>query len=239
MHNFLNLFKGEMQRMIKYKILQISFVVTLLWLVIMFLIGADYVGDFVPLFIFMDASMMTVLLVGANLFFEKQENTLKTMLITPSSYYAILASKFIASVYLALQSAILISLFAYILFDVSVNFPLLVLFVVVITFAHTAIGFTFTVFVREFTGLLAFMIFYMFLFAFPSIFYFLGIFGDAFEYILMFSPTHGSLLMIDYAYGVEVSWYLLLIANTYLVMLGIGLIHFVVSPKYVETAVRE
>ncbi len=239
MHNFSVLLKGEMQRLLRYKILQISFVVTLLWLGVLFLIGSEHVGDFVPLFIFMDVSMMTVLLVGANLFFEKQENTLKTLLITPSDFFALIASKFVASLYLGLQSTVFIALFALFMFDVSIAFVWLMMFVLLITFAHTALGFTFTVYVKDFNGLLAFIIFYMFIFAFPSIFYALGILPSSAEVWLMFSPTHASLLMIDFAFGVSVSWWLLVIGSVYLVLLSLFLIRFVVSPKYVETAVRE
>ncbi len=239
MHNFGVLLRGEMQRLVRYKILQISFVVSLLWLGILFLIGSDHVADFVPLFIFIDVSMMTVLLVGANLFFEKQENTLKTLLITPSDFVALLASKFVSSLYLGLQSTVVIALFAVLMFDVSIAVLWLIVFVLLITCVHTAIGFTFVVFVKDFNGLLAFTIFYMFLFAFPSIFFMLDLLPSSAEYWLMFSPTHAGMLMINYTFGEDVAWWLLLLGALYLVVLSAVLIRFVISPKYVETAVRE
>ncbi len=239
MHNFVPLFKGEMQRLVKYKILQIAFVVTLLWLAVLFLIGEDSVAQFVPLFIFMDATMMTVMLVGANLFYEKQENTLKTLLITPSGFAALMTSKFLSAIVLAFQSTAVISLFAYFLFDVTVSFGWLFMGVALITFMHTALGFLFTVFVKDFTGLLALLILYMFVFAFPSIFYALGVFGESAEVWLMFSPTHASLLLIEFAYGLDVRTVLLPIGAVYLLVVGVALIKWVVVPKYVETAVKE
>ena len=188
MSNFLLLMKGEMTRLVKYKIIQISFVVTLMWLAIIFLIGADEVATFIPLFIFVDAALMTVLLVGASLFYEKQENTLKTLMITPSGLLAIISSKVISAIYLALQSSIIIALFAMILFNVEIRLLFLVVFVTVIAFAHTAIGYTFSIFAKDFNELIAQVGAYMIVFAIPTLFYALGVFSDAFETILMFSP---------------------------------------------------
>ncbi len=239
MHNFLPLFKGEIQRLVKYKILQIALLVTVMWLAILFLIGEESVAEFVPLFIFMDATLMTVMLVGANLFYEKQENTLKTLLITPSGFAALMMSKFLSAIVLSFQSAAVISLFAYFIFGVSVSFGWLFIFVALITFMHTALGFVLTVFAKDFTGLLALLIAYMFFFAFPTIFYALGVFGETAELWLMFSPTHASMLLIEFSYGLDVRTVLIPIGAIYLVLVGAALTKWIVVPKYVETAVRE
>jgi fluoroquinolone transport system permease protein len=238
-HNFKALLKGELIRLSKYKILQISFVVSLIWIAIMFLIGKENIQTFVPIFIFTDAALMTVLLVGASLFYERQENTLKTLMITPSSYTSILLSKIIASIYLAMQSTIVISLVAVFAFDITIKLFWLYLFVVLIGLAHSAIGYTFTMFSRDFNGLLAAIGGYMIVFAIPSLISALGIFSEAFDNVLMISPTHAALELINYSMGSEVALWKLIFGTLYLVSISIVLYKYVVARKYAEMAVRE
>ncbi len=239
MSNFGLLMKGEMLRLIKYKIIQISFVVTILWLLIIFMIGSDQAATFVPIFIFTDAALMTVLLVGASLFYEKQENTLKTLMITPSGLHAIIASKVISAIYLALQSTVIIALFANLLFAVEIRFIALIAFVIVIAFAHTAIGYTFSLFAKDFNELIAQVGAYMIVFAIPTLFYALGVFSEVFETVLMFSPTHAALLMINYTFFSSTRLVLLLIGLAYLIVVPVLLFIYIIIPKYPETAVKD
>lgn len=239
MHNFLKLFKGEMVRMVKYNILQVSLAVTVLWLLVIFLIGREQAPIFVPLFIFMDAALMTIMLVGAGLFYEKQENTIKTLMITPSGYVAILSSKLLAAVYLALQSTVIISVFSSLLFDVSIRFMALYLYVILITLAHASIGYVFTAYAKDFNGLIAFVGLYMIVFAFPSLFFALGVFPESWDMVLYFSPTHASLRLVNHGFMDVVPFWQRSLALVYLTSLAAGLMAFVVAPKYAETAIRE
>ncbi|TVP95917.1 MAG: hypothetical protein EA374_02775 [Acholeplasmatales bacterium] len=239
MHNFLKLFKGEMVRLVKYNILQVSFAVTVLWLLVIFLIGKEQAPVFVPLFIFMDAAVMTIMLIGAGLFYEKQENTIKTLMITPSGYAAILSSKLLAAVYLALQSTVIISVFAYFLFDVAVRFVALYGFIIIITLAHASIGYVFAARAKDFNGLIAMVGMYMVLFAFPSIFFALGALPETFDYLLFISPTHASLRLVNYGFAESVPLWQLGLGFLYLVVLTVVLMVFMVAPKYAETAIRE
>ena len=239
MNNFILLFKGEMLRLVKYKILQISFAVTVLWVLVIYLIGQENAANFIPVFIFMDAALMTVLLVGASLFYERQENTLKTLMITPSGYHAILSSKITSAIYLALQSTVLIALFSTIVFDVSIKLIVLFSFIALIALVHTAIGYTFTIFSRDFNGLIASVGGYMIVFAMPSILSSFGIIPKAWDFILLISPTHVSLKMIDYSFNADVPLWTIIGGTVYLVGLTVGLLKFVVAPKYAEMAVRE
>lgn len=238
-HNFKQLLIGEMVRLSKYKILQISFVVSLLWIAIMFLIGKENIQSFIPIFIFTDAALMTVLLVGASLFYERQENTLKTLMITPSSYTSILLSKIIASIYLALQSTVVISLVAIFFFDISINLFWLYTFVLLIGLAHSAIGYAFTMVSRDFNGLLAAIGGYMIVFAIPSLISALGIFSETFDNFLMISPTHVALELINFSMGVDVAIWKVVVGIIYLIGISIVLYKYVVAPKYAEMAVRE
>ncbi|MFP4286068.1 MAG: hypothetical protein ACLFRI_00065 [Candidatus Izemoplasmataceae bacterium] len=238
-HNFKYLLKGEMIRLSKYKILQVSFAVSLLWIAIMFLIGKENIQAFVPIFIFTDTALMTVLLVGASLFYERQENTLKTLMITPSAYTAILLSKIVSSIYLALQSTVVIALVALIAFDFSIKLFWLFIFVTIIGLAHSAIGYAFTMFSKDFNGLLAAIGGYMIVFAIPSLISILGIFSKTFDNFLMISPTHSALVLINFSMGVEVALWKVIVGFIYLVVISFILYKYIVAPRYAEMAVRE
>ncbi len=239
MNNFMVLLKGEFQRLIKYNIVQVGFGVSVLWVLVLFLIGRDQAADFVPLFIFMDAALMTILLIGAGLFYERQENTLKSLMITPSKMGHIIASKLVSAVYIALQSALFIGLLAYFFFDATVNFAYLLPFTLLIALSHAIIGYTIAVLVEDFPTLLATLMLYMIVFAFPSIFYALDLFGGLWEIVLVVSPTHASFLLIDFAFGHDVSTTLIVVSALYLLLLAFLLARYVVFPKYIEKAVRE
>ncbi|MCK7489769.1 MAG: ABC transporter permease [Anaerotruncus sp.] len=56
----------------------------------------------------LDAGMMSVILLSASFYMEKQESTIKTLLVTPVSLAQVLAAKVIALVLSALLEAALI-----------------------------------------------------------------------------------------------------------------------------------
>lgn len=239
MSHLKGLIRGEFERLMRYRIIQVGFMVSVLWLLVMFLIGREEARAFIPLFIFMDAALMTVMLIGAGLFYERQENTLKSMMTSPATMAEIIFSKLISAVYIAIQSAVFLGLFAYFFFDASVNFAILIPFVLVIALAHAMIGYAFSVWMKDFPTLLAATMMYMIIFGFPTIFYSLDILGEGLETVLMFSPTHASMLMIEFSFGEEVSTTLIVIGVIYLLVVAFVLGRYVVFPKYIEKAIKE
>lgn len=59
--------------------------------------------------IFVDVAAMSILLLGASHHLEKQDGTIKTMMVLPVSPWAVLVAKTIASLVLALESALIVS----------------------------------------------------------------------------------------------------------------------------------
>ncbi len=239
MSHLKGLIRGEFERLMRYRIIQVGFMVSVLWLLVMFLIGREEARAFIPLFIFMDAALMTVMLIGAGLFYERQENTLKSMMASPATMAEIIFSKLISAVYIAIQSAVFLGLFAYFFFDASINFAILIPFIVIIALAHAMIGYAFSVLMKDFPTLLAATMMYMIVFGFPTIFYSLDILGDGLETVLMFSPTHASMLMIEFSFGEAVSATLIVIGVIYLLVVAFVLGRYVVFPKYIEKAIKE
>ncbi len=239
MNNLGTLLKGEFQRLSKYKIMQAGLGVSLLWVATLFLIGPDEAGMFLPLFVFMDISLMTVLLIGSGLFFERQENTLKTLLITPTKFSHIIFSKLITAVIIALQSALILGLLGYFFFDVGIRFHYLIIFTVLIALMHAMLGFVFSVLLKDFPSLLASIMVYMILFAFPSIFYALDILSDTWSYVLIVSPTHASMLLVELAFGDTVDGWMIVISVLYLIVLTFVFAKWIVFPNYFKKAIGD
>ncbi len=239
MNNFGTLLKGEFQRLSKYKIMQAGIGVSLLWVATLFLIGPDDAGMFLPLFVFMDVSLMTVLLIGSGLFYERQENTLKTLLITPTKFSHIIYSKLITAVIIALQSALILGLLGYFFFDVGIQFHYLIAFTVLISFMHAMLGFVFAVLLKDFPSLLASIMLYMIVFAFPSIFYALDILSTTWSYILIISPTHASMLLVELAFGEPVNGWMIVVSIVYLIVITLVFAKWIVFPNYFKKAIED
>ena len=231
--------RQELRRMVKYKIIQISFLLALLWCGVLFLSGEEAVATFLPLFIFVDASVMSMMMMGAILFYERQENTLKPLLVTPLKIAYVIAARLVVGIVIALQSALILSLFARFVMNTEVAFVWLFFAVVLVAFTHAVLGYVVSLFVKDFNGLLMNIVAYMMFFGLPTILFALGVISDAFERVLLFSPTHGSFLLIGHSLGASLSSGTLVFVMLYLVLLSVGLLIAWVAPNYARIGVKE
>lgn len=71
MAKFLRVYKAEMFRLFRYKIIFFGFFVTAIWVVILGLSDAVLAAELVPTLIVMDSGMMAILLLAASFYFEK------------------------------------------------------------------------------------------------------------------------------------------------------------------------
>jgi hypothetical protein len=70
---------GEMSRLNKYNLFAPQLVVLLMWIVICAFIDGEILRTFIPLIFLVDTTMMTVLMTGATMFFEKKEHTVHSI----------------------------------------------------------------------------------------------------------------------------------------------------------------
>jgi len=128
MNKLLILIKGELQRLNKYNVTTISFVVALIWFLLLYFIDdIDLLSSMLPFIIVVDATMMSILYVGAIMFYEKTESTISTMLVTPVSNRDMILSKVIANTIHMLFSSMLIIVVFFFIKDVEVNWILVIL----------------------------------------------------------------------------------------------------------------
>lgn len=110
----LYLIQGELLRLNKYRVTLVSFLVALIWgLALYFIDDMDILSRLLPLIIQMEVTMMSIIFIGSILFFEKSEQTISTLLVTPISTGEQIWSKVIANTIHLLFSSVLILLVFY------------------------------------------------------------------------------------------------------------------------------
>ena len=138
------LVKGELQRLQKYNVTLMSLIVAFIWVALLYFI--DDPGIFsllLPLVVILDITMMSVMYTGAVMNFEKSENTMFSILVTPVSYRDIIFSKVIANVIHQTISTLLVVIAFVLIKEVSVSLSIVFVMVISIVF-HTLLGFIFT-----------------------------------------------------------------------------------------------
>ena len=103
------LVKGELLRLVRYKILPVSLATAVLWIGLFLFMSAEEAWKIAPLVIFVDVAGMSILLLGASHHLEKQDGTVRTMMVLPVPLGQILTAKALASMVLALESAVVTS----------------------------------------------------------------------------------------------------------------------------------
>jgi fluoroquinolone transport system permease protein len=241
MNRLFILIKGELQRLNKYHVTTVSFIVAIIWFLLLYFIDdIDILKMMLPFVIMVDATMMSVIFVGSIMFFEKTESTFSTMLVTPVTNQELILSKAIANTIHNLLSTLLIILVFYIVKGVEVNWFFMIIALVLSIFFHSLLGFVFSFHSKDFTSMLVNVMIYSFLFTIPSALNFFGFIfkGEVWEHILLIAPTQAALKLIEVGFNSSIE---LKSVIGFLVLL-IGSIlgyRFYILPKFKEYAVRQ
>lgn len=239
--NFINLIAGELKRAIRYKVLTIGLVVSLLWLVIIFFVrnNLEELSMLIPLFIFTDAAVMSVMLIGASIYFEKQEGSVRSVLVSPVGVWPILIAKLINSVMISLISALIVGFGAIIMTDISINIPLLLLYVAITVVAHSAIGFALSIISKDFNAMLVNFMLFMLLFVTPPILIMLNVIPSEYDIYALVSPSQAANALLNSSIeGVSYKWYEIMISLIYLVGITIVVMRFFVYKRFLQDAMR-
>ena len=238
MNRFLKLLKGDQSRMKRYGITYASLAASVLWIVMIQLLNVDSIDTYFPLFIFIDATMMSFLLVGVAMMFEKQESALKTMLVTPISKHHYLASKIATTVISSLISLVLLGAYGILFKCLSINYLGITGGVVLATIVFSCIGILFTYRSKDFTILLMWLMAFFFVLALPTILQMFHIITvDWFKYVQYINPTYAVLTVLN-ASVTAVDKTDLVICLCYLFLLAVVLYYFV-SRKFDQYSMKE
>lgn len=238
MDRLLPLVKGEFDRLNKYNLFTANFVVLLFWVgLVMFFDGAELMM-FVPVIFLMDSTMMTILLVGATLFYEKQEHTMNSIMVSPVTEDEYLFSKVMVSVLNSLITVVFISAALYFIKGVTYNYLLLIPAIIVVTVVHAMIGIRLSYHAKSFSSLLVNFMVYVFVFVLPTVFATLGIIDAKLTKYLIVLPPEASNILIG-AIARDVEPWKLVFGYTYLVVLSFLLYRFMIKPRFNEYVMRE
>ncbi|HPT78500.1 MAG TPA: ABC transporter permease [Candidatus Atribacteria bacterium] len=234
----IKLVMGELGRLVRYKILPVSLATAVIWIVIFLLLSENEAREVAPLLIIVDVAAMSILLLGASYHLEKQEGTIKTMIVMPISLGQILTAKTIASMVLALESAVVTSAALYFIHRITFNYAVLLLFVAIAGAAHAAIGFFLSLRSRDFTYMLVLLIGYMFLFTMPSFLFNIGLIDAKYEWLLMLSPSHSASRLIISAVAGDFNIPMTIAGCLYLMLITAVLFKYTVYPMFKDNATR-
>ncbi len=238
MNRFVTLLKGDETRMLRYGITYASLITAILWIVLIQLLNVNEIDKFFPLFIFIDATMMSFLLVGVAMMFEKQESALKTMLVTPISKHYYLASKIATTVISSLITLLLLGAYGVIFKNLSINYLGIIGAVILATFVYTCIGILFTYKSKDFTILLMWLMAFFFALSIPTILQMFGIItADWFTYVQYINPTQSILTVLN-ATVISVDRTDLVISLSYLIVLS-GVLYYLAAKYFDKYSMKE
>ncbi|MDX9692142.1 MAG: hypothetical protein RBT45_06765 [Acholeplasmataceae bacterium] len=241
MNRLLILIKGELQRLNKYHVTTVSFIVAIIWFLLLYFIDdIDLLSQMLPFVIVIDATMMSIIFIGAIMFFEKTEQTFSTMLVTPVSNQELILSKAIANTIHTVFSSFLIIIVFHFVKDVEVQWFGIAIALIFSVMFHCLLGFVFSFHGKDFTSMLVNVMLYSFLFTIPSALNFFNIIfkGHIWEYILLISPTQAAIKLIEVGFGAGLSlkyW----ISLGVLVIGGILGYLYYIKPNFKKYAVKQ
>ncbi|MBT9172423.1 MAG: Fluoroquinolones export permease protein [Syntrophomonadaceae bacterium] len=238
MTNLKTLIRGEFGRLNKYGLFKANFVVLLLWVFLAWFLEGEALLQFIPFIFLMDSVMMTILLVGATLFYEKKEHTVNSLMVTPVTENEYLLSKVITNVLNSLLTVFIISLVVYLLKGVTYTYWQVVPAVALVTVVHTLIGIRLSYGAKDFTSLLVNYMVYVFIFFLPPVFGQFGLFDRSVARFFILLPPEASGLLIGSAFAAIEPWKIVF-SYVYLALLSLLLFRFVVKPQFMAYVMRE
>lgn len=198
MKNLSVLLKGEVDRLQKYHILAASLLVAFIWIGVMHLTEVEDVTGIFPLFLFLDATSMSMVLIGVTMFFEREENTLKAIFVSPVTKKEYITAKILGNILSNMQTLIILYLYAWIFKEIHISILTLVLYVMLISIFHSLVGFLLAYHTKSFTELLTGMIIFMFALLIPVVLEEVGIITVAWlQNVLYLLPTKAALLLLN------------------------------------------
>ncbi len=237
MRNLWIVFKGEAIRLFKYKILLFGSLVSILWVIILALSSQAEAESLLPFLLVVDTGMMSIILMASSFFYEKQEGTIKTLLVAPVSIAQILLAKMVASLISSLISMILIGLTMLIAHGVFINYALAFVYIALTTLAHIAIGYLMIFKSKDFMDFMMKYIVVVLVFMVPSLLIALDLIPDSLIFLAFISPSYSGQYLIDSLF-VSMDGWNVLAALGYLCGLSGILYPLVVYPQFKSYAVK-
>ena len=239
MEKIKHLVSGEFTRLTKYNLFTASLVVALVWVGIGYFLEIEEFKQFLPFVFLMESSAMTSLLVGAEMFYEKKEHTISSMLISPMTETEYLLGKIIANILNILLIFVIIGVSLYFFKDFLFNFHWLFLGIILVSSYYVFIGVLLSYISKDFTALLMNYMILMIVLVLPSIFVMIGILPQSTLDFIFWSPTEVTLRLLNASFSSSFDGIQYLMDTVYIVSLSFVLYKFFVLPNFKSYATKD
>jgi fluoroquinolone transport system permease protein len=230
------LIKGEVIRLWRYQITLFGLIVSAIWIILLAVVSKEEANALLPQLIVLDAGLMAIILLGASYFYEKQEGTMKAILVSPTSPAVLLSAKIIGTIMGNLLSVFLMWLTMLVVHQ-SV-FPIFTALglVIIITLTHLSIGYVLIYWSKDFMDLLLKYTFVVLILLVPTILVSLNILTDGLENLAYLSPTYSGQILISQLWqapteSIGFAWMLI-------ILYPLGLFPFYILPQFRKEAIR-
>lgn len=237
MKNLFILFKGELFRLLKYKILWFGLGLSLIWILVLSLSAQAEAKALMPYLLVMDTGMMAIILLSSSFYYEKQENTIKSVFVSPILVGQILVAKILSSLVMSVGSIILVGLTMLIVHGVLINYLLAIIYVILSTLAHVAIGYIIVFYSIDFTSFLMKYLGVVLILMLPTLLVLLNLVNSFGEYFALLSPSYAIQFLIGSLFEKTDIWKMV-ISICALVTISAVLYPLVVYPKFKAFAIR-
>lgn len=239
MEKIKHLVSGEFTRLTKYNLFTASLVVALVWVGIGYFLEIEEFKQFLPFVFLMESSAMTSLLVGAEMFYEKKEHTISSMLISPMTETEYLLGKIIANILNILLIFVIIGVSLYFFKDFLFNFHWLFLGIVLVSSYYVFVGILLSYISKDFTALLMNYMVLMIVLVLPSIFVIIGILPQSTLDFIYWTPTEVTLRLLNASFSTTFDGAQYLMDTGYIVILSFVLYKFFVLPNFKSYATKD
>ncbi len=227
---------GEFSRLAKYNLFTASLVVAFIWIGLGVFLDAEQMIDFLPFVFFMEASAMTALLVGAEMFYEKKEHTISSMLISPITQIDYILSKIFTHLINIIIIFLLISVGLYFVNDMVFNYGWLLISTVIVTAFYVGVGLILSYVSKDFTALLVNYMFVIILIMLPSLLVLMNVIDPAYASIVKYMPSEVTIRLLSTSINTTVDLTQFLLDGMYMVGFGLLMYRFLVIPGFKKFA---
>lgn len=237
MKRFLHLVKGELVRLVKYKIIFFGILVSFIWVLIIYFTDEQTAISLAPSLVLMDAGLMSIILLGSGYFLEKQEGTLHAMLVSPMKLSWILAAKVISAIVVALISLFIVVGSVLIIYGNVLHFLPMLFYMIIVVLAHTSIGYWMALHANDFMQMLVRYMGLALLLVSPILFMGLGMIPSGLEFIVYLSPSYAGQTLFESTFK-EVDTWRMLLSFAVLVILPLVVYPVFVYKQFCKVAVE-
>lgn len=134
MNRFITLIKGELLRLKRYNLFAASVFVSIMWVGILHFIDIEDVTKIIPQLVFIDVTTMAMLLVGVTFIYERDEATIRSILVSPISKSEYILAKMIANIIPSILSLTIMYIYSKVFKIVDINYLILLGAVILVAF---------------------------------------------------------------------------------------------------------